>query len=130
MALTKQEHENLLKEIAESGGDTDNMLKLMQRLRDDFNEREGILRKLGETKDKNEPSTKEEREEIRKESIEDDKEDSGLRRDPINYRDKYEKLRRNYINRYFSGSEEEKEEEEEKDKKKERKYEDLFKRGE
>ena len=83
MALTKAEHENLLKEIAMTGGDTDNMLKLMQRLRDDFDEREGMLRKYGEERDKETPITEGEREKIREESREDNQEDGGLRRDPI-----------------------------------------------
>lgn len=46
--LKKEEHENLLKQIADSGGDTANMLDLMQKLRDDFDEREGMLKKYSE----------------------------------------------------------------------------------
>lgn len=128
--MTKEEHENLLKEIAMTGGDTDNMLKLMQKLRDDFDEREGMLRKYGEEKDKNRPDTKGEEEKIREESREDNKEDGGLRRDPIEQdggngkggegqdgikssisdamnaqdtvsRKEFDELRRKYIERFF-----------------------------
>ena len=109
MALTKAEHENLLKEIARTGGDTDNMLKLLQRLRDDFDERQGMLRKDGEEKDKESPSTEKERKEIRRESREDDERDGGLRRDPLEgyvTRKEYDELRRKYIDRFFSGGEE------------------------
>lgn len=83
MAFTKSEHENLLKEIAMTGGDTDNMLKLLQKLRDDFDEREGMLRKGGESRDKDKPDDTAEDDKIKKESTEDNKEDGGLRRNPI-----------------------------------------------
>lgn len=105
MALNKDEHENLLKEIAMTGGDTDNMLKLLQKLRDDFDEREGMLRRDGEERDKESPDTSKEREEIRRESEEDDKEDKGLRRDPLPRdmvrREDYDELKRKYIERFF-----------------------------
>lgn len=130
MAFSKEEYENLLKEIAMSGGDTDNMLKLLQKLRDDFDEREGMLRKEGEIKDKNKPDDKTEYDKIKTESKEDDKEDKGLRRDPIEMTDErgasgitssisdanramevvskkdYDDLRRKYIDRFFGTPEE------------------------
>ena len=127
MALTKKEHDDLLKEIAQSGGDTDNMLKLLQRLRDDFDEREGMLRKEGETKDKETPTTEKERDNITEESREDNQEDGGLRRDPEGYRKKYEDLKRQYIERFFSGSDEEIKEEK-KEEKKPLTYDNLFER--
>lgn len=116
--MTKEEHENLLKEIANSGGDTANMLKLLQRLRDDFDEREGMLKRYGEERDKERPQGEEkEYEKLKDEAREDDKEDGGERRraygdsarrrggdDRRDYvpRDEYERLRREYIDRFFS----------------------------
>lgn len=93
MAMVKEEHENLLREIAESGGDTPKMLELLQKLRDDFDEREG---------------TEAEEEKIRDESAEDNKGDGGLRRDPIDSKEwvsraEYEDLRKKYIDRFFEG---------------------------
>lgn len=109
MAFTKQEHEDLLKEIAASGGDTPKMLELMQKLRDDFDEREGMLKKLGEKRDSETPEgTRAEEEKIRDESRKDNEEDGGERRkaydalgDTVSRAD-YEALRRKYIDRFFS----------------------------
>lgn len=118
MALTKEEHENLLREIAETGGDTANMLELMQKLRDDFDEREGMLRREGEREDRNDPDTRAEEDRIVEESTRDNREDGGLRRDPIrdeveNLRRANEELKRKYIERFFSTPEEAKEDQEE-----------------
>lgn len=106
MAYTKEEHENLLREIAETGGDTPTMLELLQKLRDDFDDREGMLRKYGEEKDRKDPvGEQQEDEKIRNESKEDNAEDNGMRRDPMETVPKadYEELRRQYIERFFGG---------------------------
>ena len=137
MALTKKEHEDLLREIAETGGDTANMLELMQKLRDDFDEREGELRGYGEERDKERPEGAEKEDErIRRESREDDKEDRGERRDPLSKdvvsRAEYDELKRKYIDRFFSTPEEVKKETE-KDVKRDgenQTFEELFKRKE
>lgn len=137
MALTKKEHEDLLREIAETGGDTANMLELMQKLRDDFDEREGELRRYGEERDKERPEGAEKEDErIRRESREDDKEDRGERRDPLSKdvvsRAEYDELKRKYIDRFFSAPEEVKKETE-KDVKRDgenQTFEELFKRKE
>lgn len=106
MAYTPEEYENLLKEIANSGGDTPAMMELLQKLRDDYDEREGMLKRYGEERDKKAPEgSEEEREKIRKESEEDDVEDKGKRR--IAYedyvpREEYETLRKKYIERFFT----------------------------
>lgn len=106
MAYTPEEYENLLKEIANSGGDTPAMMELLQKLRDDYDEREGMLKRYGEERDKKAPEgSEEEREKIRKESEEDDVEDKGERR--IAYedyvpREEYETLRKKYIERFFT----------------------------
>lgn len=115
--FTKDEHENLLKEIAETGGDTENMLNLLQRLRDDFDEREGMLRREGENTDETSPVTTEVENEIREESVEDNREDGGLRRNPVpdgfdNWRDAYSDLKRKYIERFFTTPDEVKKENE------------------
>lgn len=135
--MTKEEHENLLREIAETGGDTANMLELMQKLRDDFDEREGMLRKYGEERDKEVPEGAEEEDDrIREESSEDNVEDGGERRDPLPEdmvpRADYEELRRKYIERFFSSPEEVKEDQEEDVKRdgEEQSFESLFKERE
>ena len=97
--LKKEEHENLLKQIADSGGDTANMLDLMQKLRDDFDEREGMLKKYGEKYDgENSP----------KEDVETEKEKDG-----VNWKEKYADLERKYKERFFTTPKEVKEETEE-----------------
>lgn len=135
--MTKEEHENLLREIAETGGDTANMLELMQKLRDDFDEREGMLRKYDEERDKERPEgAEEEGEHIREESEEDNVEDNGERRNPLPEdmvpRADYEDLRRKYIERFFSSPEEAKEDQEEDVKRdgEEQSFESLFKERE
>lgn len=137
MALTKKEHEDLLREIAETGGDTANMLELMQKLRNDFDEREGELRRYREERDKKPPEGAEKEDErIRRESREDDKEDRGERRDPLSKdvvsRAEYDELKRKYIDRFFSIPEEVKRDTE-KDVKRDgekQTFEELFKRKE
>lgn len=136
MAFTKEEHENLLREIAESGGDTPNMLELMQKLRDDFDERESELRRYHEESDKEEPEgVEKEEKEIEGESKEDDKEDGGERRraygalkDYVSRSD-YENLRNKYIARFFSTPEESKKDQKEnvKEDGKKKSFDELFK---
>lgn len=129
MAFTKKEHDDLLREIAMTGGDTPKMLELMQKLRDDFDEREGMLRQYGEKADKTPPEgIKEAEEKVREESRKDDREDGGERRraygvepdrregrradaetgdrrevtrDMVS-RAEYDELKKKYIDRFFS----------------------------
>lgn len=79
MAFSKEEHEGLLKQIAETGGDTENMLDLIQKLRDDYDERIGMENKIQE----------------------DETELGGEK-----WKEKYEELRRKYIDRFFATPEE------------------------
>lgn len=121
MAFTKKEHDNLLMEIAKSGGDTPKMLELMQKLRDDFDDREGELKRYRETADKKPPEgIREEERKVVEESEEDNREDGGERRraygvDPdgetrdrrgvsrdVVSRADYEDLKNKYIERFFS----------------------------
>lgn len=106
--LDKESYYNLLKEIADTGGPSDAMMELLQKLRDDFDEREGMLRRYGETSDSESPATPEAEERIREESEQDNEEDGGLRRDPIQAAEpemvpktEYDELRRKYIERFF-----------------------------
>lgn len=104
MALIKEEHENLLRAIAETGGATDNMLELIQKLRDDYDEREGMLKRYEEDKDK---------------TVEFNVDDWVKRSD-------YDELRRKYLDRFFGKEVEEiKDEEKEPDVKT---IDDLFER--
>lgn len=43
--------EKILRRIMESGGMTEDMERDVERLKDDFDEREGILKRYGETYD-------------------------------------------------------------------------------
>lgn len=129
MSMNKEEYDNLLAEIAETGGPTDKMMELLQKLRDDFDMREGELRSRGEEEDKNEPGTEAEKEKIVGESIEDNKNDSGLRRDPLSLdmvpKADYDDLKRRYIERFFGKTEDQIEDEKESEDKK-KNLDDLF----
>lgn len=88
MALTRDEYVELLKHISETGGDTDDMLEALKRLQDDFDEREGMLRELGESRDK-ETFTN----------------DDVFDKDGVKWSEKYDDMRRRYRDRFFtSGS--------------------------
>lgn len=136
MAYTREEYENLLKEIANSGGDTPAMMELLQKLRDDYDEREGLLKRYGEERDKRAPEgSEEERDKIRKESEEDNIEDKGERRiayDDYVPREDYEELRKKYIERFFTSTDKAKRMQKENvmDDGKKRSFEELFKERE
>lgn len=74
----------ILKRIMETGGVTDTMEKDIQDLRDEFNEREGILKKYGETYDG-----------------EDEYYDYDLTPPQEDYKAKYEDMKQRYINAFF-----------------------------
>lgn len=129
MAYTRKEYIDLLKEIGMSGPATPRMLELLQKLRDDFDEREGMLKSYGERRDKETPDGFEQEErKIRRESRRDDEIDGGERRDAYGVRfsrrsdeesdDRkgvdeetvskaaYDELKKAYIDRFFSTPEE------------------------
>lgn len=115
---------DLIAEIEASGGETDKMKELLQKLRDDFDEREGELNRYREKRDKETPGTEKETRKIEEESKEDNREDGGERRDPIDYKNAYEEMKKELVDRlmgYRESKEEEKEEEEK------RRIADLFK---
>lgn len=95
--LTKRGLENLLKRIMETGGLTENMEEDVQRLRDDFDEREGILNRYGESYDN-------EDEELNEYEWKDRDEDTVFTPDEEKYvsRSEYDELKRKYIDRFFS----------------------------
>ena len=129
MAMVRDEYENLLKEIAETGGPTDKMMELLQKLRDDFDDREGELRRRGEEADKENPATPGEEEKLREESEVDNKEDGGLRRDPMEgyvKQSDYDDLKRRYIERFFGGRGGDDEEKEDRQEEKEKGISSLF----
>lgn len=112
MAMTKDEHEALLRRIAETGGATPEMLDDIQKLRDEYDEREGMLRRYGEERDKNPPDG---------ERSQEDKDEEGERRsdkkevdrDDIDWKGEYEKIRKQYVERFFSSPEKAKDEQDE-----------------
>ena len=53
--LSESEFKSLVKKIYETGGATDEMMRLMENLQDDFDERSGELARLGERADENPP---------------------------------------------------------------------------
>mgnify|MGYP001042292144 CR=1 FL=1 len=85
MALTRDEYVELLKHISETGGDTDDMLEALKRLQDDFDEREGMLRELGETRDKETYTN-----------------DDVFDKDGVKWSEKYDDMRRRYRDRFFT----------------------------
>lgn len=93
--LTRAGMDKLLRKIMESGGLTDDMEEAIRRLRDDYDEREGILRKYGEVYDGEDKDDYEYTPYERKE----DNERSG---DYVS-REEYEGLRKRYIDRFFGG---------------------------
>ena len=77
--------DTILKRIMETGGVTDAMEKDIQALRDEFNEREGILKKYGETYD----------------GEENEFYDYDLTTPQEDYKAKYEDMKQRYINAFF-----------------------------
>lgn len=88
--LTKRAAENLLRRLWETGGLNPDMEADLQRLRDDFDEREGILRKYGEVydgEDKDEYDWTETR--------------TAAEAQSNNWEDKYKEMKQRYIDRFF-----------------------------
>lgn len=97
--LTKTGMNKILRRIMETGGLTPDMEEDIQRLRDDFDEREGILKKYGETYDG------EDRDEYEYTGRDTDeiytpKEEE---KDAKDWRTKYEEMKARYLDRFFGG---------------------------
>lgn len=91
--LTKRALEKLLRRLWETGGLTPDMEEDLQRLRDDFDEREGILRKYGEVYDG------EDRDEYDWTET-----PTAAEAQSNNWEDKYKEMKQRYIDRFFGGN--------------------------
>lgn len=97
--LSRPGMDKILRRIMETGGLTDDMEKDIQRLKDDFDEREGILKRYGEVYDG------EDRDEYEYsgrdfESVYTPREEDKIEED---WRGRYEEMKRRYIDRFFGG---------------------------
>lgn len=99
--LTRSGMTKILRRIMESGGMTDDMEEDVRRLQDDFDEREGILRKYGETYD-GEDRDEYEFSERDGTSIYTPREEDKLADD---WRIKYEDMKKRYLDRFFGTDE-------------------------
>lgn len=97
--LTKTGMNKILRRIMETGGLTPDMEEDIQRLRDDFDEREGILKKYGETYDGKDIDeyeyTGRDMDEIYTSKEEE--------KDAKEWRTKYEEMKARYLDRFFGG---------------------------
>lgn len=93
MAMTNEEVYELIRKISETGGDTDDMLEDLKKLKDEFDERDGMLKALAEKAD-------------RTEYTDDDVRD----KDGVTWREKYDNERRRYRDRFLTSEYEIKEE--------------------
>ena len=99
--LTKSGMTKILRKIMESGGMTEDMERSVRRLQDDFDERERILKKYGETYDG------EDRDEYEFSGRDTDeiytpREEEKLADD---WRAKYEEMKSRYLDRFFGTDE-------------------------
>lgn len=91
--LTRKGYTGLLQKIWETGGLTPDMEEDVKRLTDDFDEREGMLRKFGEVYDGED-----------KDEYDYTPHEGDTRRDDNDWEGKYNEMKRRYIERFF-GSE-------------------------
>ena len=99
--LTRSGMTKILRRIMESEGMTKDMEEDVRRLQDDFDEREGILRKYGETYD-GEDRDEYEFSERDGTSIYTPREEDKLADD---WRIKYEEMKKRYLDRFFGTDE-------------------------
>lgn len=123
--LTKSGVNKILRRILETGGMTEDMENDIQRIQDDFDEREGMLKNYGEVYD---GEDKDEYDFVGRETTQlEETED---------YKGKYEELHKKYLDRFFGGTStevEEVKEEQTEDVKRdetEQTYDDLFEKRE
>ena len=90
--MTKTGMYNLLREIMESGGMTEDMEEAIQRIKDDFDEREGILKKYGTVYDGEDKDEYDWEPSVASEYSGSDK-----------WKDEYERMRKRYLDRFFGG---------------------------
>lgn len=110
--LTKTGMDKILRRIMETGGLTEDMERDIDRLRSDFDEREGMLRRYGETydgEDMDEYEWRERDDKSREDSDRDDKDIYTPREEAKDYEDwrgRYEEMRQRYLDRFFGGRDE------------------------
>jgi hypothetical protein len=97
--LTKTGMNKILRRIMETGGMTPDMEEDIQRLRDDFDEREGILKKYGETYDSEDADEYDFTERDTNENYTPKEEE----KDAKEWRVKYEEMKARYLDRFFGG---------------------------
>ena len=95
--LTRSGMEKILRRIMESGGMTEDMERDVERLRDDFDEREGILKRYGETYDGEDRDEYDysERDDINVYTPKEEEKD---------WKQEYDNLKERYMNRFFGTS--------------------------
>lgn len=96
--LTRSGMEKILRHIMESGGMTEDMEKDVERLKDDFEEREGILKRYGETYDGEDQDEYEY-------SGRDDVNIYTPREEEKDWKKEYDDLKTRYMDRFFGTSE-------------------------
>lgn len=105
--LTKTGMDKILRRIMETGSLTEDMERDIDRIRSDFDEREGVLRRYGETYDGEDMDEYEWRgrdDESREDSDRDDKDIYTPREEAKDYEDwrgRYEEMRQRYLDRFF-----------------------------
>ena len=92
--LTRSGMEKILRRIMESGGMTEDMEQDIERLKDDFDEREGILKRYGETYDG----------EDRDEYDYSERDDINIYTPKEEKKQEYDNLKERYMNRFFGTS--------------------------
>lgn len=95
--LTRSGMEKILRRIMESGGMTEDMEQDIERLKDDFDEREGILKRYGETYDG----------EDRDEYDYSERDDINIytpKEEEKDWKKEYDNLKERYMNRFFGTS--------------------------
>lgn len=96
--LTRSGMEKILRRIMESGGMTEDMERDVERLKDDFDEREGILKRYGETYDGEDQDEYEY-------SGRDDVNIYTPREEEKDWKKEYDDLKARYMDRFFGTSE-------------------------
>lgn len=95
--LTRSGMEKILRRIMERGGMTEDMERDVERLKDDFDEREGILKRYGETYDG----------EDRDEYDYSERDDINIytpKEEEKDWKQEYDNLKERYMNRFFGTS--------------------------
>ena len=95
--LTRSGMEKILRRIMETGGMTEDMERDVERLKDDFDEREGILKRYGETYDGEDRDEYDysERDDINVYTPKEEEKD---------WKQEYDNLKERYMNRFFGTS--------------------------